>query len=122
MDIIEAQKIWIAPTNENKECFLNTLRCMKYSERELKTIKEEDFSTYFKCTLGEPPFIIDILTIIHKNIDFDEAGKQAVVHQLQNGIVLKMIPYDFLKEAKLLSRRPKDISDITRLEELRKPE
>ena len=26
--------IWIAPTIENKECFLKTLRCMNYSDNE----------------------------------------------------------------------------------------
>jgi hypothetical protein len=115
----EDMDIWIAPTNENKDSFLNTLKCMKYSDSELAAIKEEDFTTYFMCTLGDPPFVIDILTIIHKNMDFDEAEKDAIVHQLQNNIELRMIPYNFLKEVKLRSRRPKDLLDVARLEELR---
>jgi hypothetical protein len=32
---------------------------------------------------------------------------------------MKLIPYDFLKEVKLRSRRQKDLFDIARLEELR---
>lgn len=31
----EDMDIWIAPTNENKACFLNTLKCMKYPEDEV---------------------------------------------------------------------------------------
>lgn len=115
----EDMDIWIAPTNENKDCFLNTLRCMKYSEQELETIKEEDFTTYFMCSLGEPPFLIDILTFVHKNIDFDKAESNAIVHKLQNGTELRMISYDLLKEVKLRSKRQKDLFDIARLEELR---
>ena len=115
----EDMDIWIAPTNENKASFLNTLSCMGYSESELGPIKNEDFTTYFVCSLGEPPFVIDILTIIHKNLEFDEAEKNMVIHPLQNNLELKLIPYDFLKNAKLLSRREKDIWDVARLEELR---
>jgi hypothetical protein len=117
----EDMDIWIAPTNENKICFLNTLRCMNYSDQELETIKEEDFSTYFMCSLGEPPFVIDILTIIHKDVDFSNAEKEANIHIMQDGTELMMIPYDLLKEVKLRSRRQKDLFDIARLEEIRNP-
>jgi hypothetical protein len=92
---------------------------MKYSEQELETIKEEDFTTYFMCSLGEPPFLIDILTFVHKNIDFDKAETNAIIHKPQNGTELRMIPYDLLKEVKLRSKRQKDLFDIARLEEIR---
>ena len=111
--------IWIAPTKENKKCFLNTLRCMKYSDQEIEPIAAEDFSTYFMCSLGSLPDVIDILTIVHKNISFDEAEKNGIVHLLQDGVELKIIPYDFLKDVKLRSARDKDLFDIARLEELR---
>lgn len=115
----EDMDIWIAPTNENKACFLNTLKCMKYPEDEIALISEEDFSTYFICTLGVRPNVIDILTIIHKNVDFDKAEEEVVMHKMENGTILKFIPYSFLKELKLLSRRGKDLSDVARLDELK---
>lgn len=115
----EDMDIWIAPTNENKKCFLDTLLCMGYSEVELDTIKQEDFTTYFMCSLGSPPHVIDILTVIHRNINFDEAEKNEIVHPINEEISMKLIPYDFLKEVKLRSRRQKDLFDIARLEELR---
>ena len=111
--------IWIAPTNKNKICFLNTLKCMNYSEEEINSIKEEDFSTYFICTLGSRPYVIDIITIIHKYVDFDKAEENIVIHQMENNLELKLVPYDFLKDIKLRSRREKDTWDIARLEELR---
>jgi hypothetical protein len=111
--------IWIAPTAENKICFLNTLGCMGYSENETAPISQEDFTTYFMCSLGNPPQVIDILTIVHKNVDFNEAEKKVVVHSISDKLDLKIIPYDFLKEVKLRSTRPKDLSDVARLEEIR---
>ena len=111
--------IWIAPTTENKLAFLNTMKCMGYSETETDIIKDEDFTTYFMCSLGSPPSIIDILTIVHKNIRFDEAEKNMIIHPVADGIDLKLVPYDFLKNIKLLSLRPKDLLDIAKLEELR---
>ena len=118
--LTEDMDIWIAPTNDNKICFLNTLRCMQYSEQEIELIKDEDFSTYFMCTLGSLPHVIDIITIIHKDIDFNKAEEKAIIHTMENKTELKLISYDFLKDIKLRSRREKDISDIARLEELRR--
>ena len=114
----EDMDIWIAPTNENKTCFLNTLKCMEYPDEEIDRISHEDFTTYFMCSVGTPPNLIDILTIIHKNINFADAEKQAEIHQMENGLLLRMISYDFLKKIKLPSRREKDLWDVARLDEL----
>lgn len=115
----EDMDIWIAPTQQNKSCFLNTLLCMGYSENELTDIKKEDFTTYFMCTLGARPHVIDILTIVHKNILFDDAEKEMIIHTIDNGIQLKLVPYSFLKDIKIRSQREKDLWDIAKLEEFR---
>jgi hypothetical protein len=115
----EDMDIWIAPTGENKICFLNTLGCMNYSESETGAIKEEDFTTYFMCSLGSRPNVIDVLTIVHKNINFDEAEKKSIIHPVSPEAELKLVPYDFLKDIKLRSTRSKDLYDIARLEEIR---
>jgi hypothetical protein len=117
--ITEDMDIWIAPTRENKIAFLKTLHCMGYTENETDYIKDEDFTTYFMCTLGVRPHVIDVLTIVHKNISFDEAEKNMTVHTTDNGLNMNLVPYDFLKDIKLRSSRPKDLWDIARLEELR---
>ena len=115
----EDMDIWIAPTNENKISFMNTLHCMGYGESETDYIKNEDFSTYFMCTLGARPHVIDVLTIIHKNISFDEAEKNMVLHKIAEADGIRMVSYEFLKDMKLRSSRDKDLWDIARLEELR---
>lgn len=111
--------IWIAPTNENKDCFFNTLSCMGYSEQELVPIKDQNFTQHFVCSLSYPPYVIDVLTIIHKDLNFEDAEKDTVIHIVSEGIELKLIPYHFLKEVKLRSGREKDYFDIARLEEMR---
>ncbi len=115
----EDMDIWIAPTEENKNCFLNTLICMGYDDNEIEFIKKEDFSTYFMITLGARPHVIDVLTIVHKDLAFDDAEKNSVVHNIGEDILLNLVPYDFLKDMKLRSRREKDIWDISQLEKLR---
>jgi hypothetical protein len=111
--------IWIAPTNENRTCFLQTLHCMGYNENETDYIKNEDFSSYFMCSLGDRPHVIDVLTIVHKSISFDEAENKMLVHKTAEEHEIRMVPYDFLKDMKLRSSRDKDLWDIARLEELR---
>ena len=111
--------VWIAPTNENKNCFLKTMQCMGYTENEFEEIKNEDFTSYFMCTLGARPNVIDVITILHHSLNFDEAEKKMAVHKLNDDIELKLVSYESLKEVKLLSLRPKDLWDISQLEKLR---
>lgn len=117
--LTEDMDIWIAPTIENKIAFINTLHCMGYTENETDYIKDEDFTTYFMTTLGIRPYVIDVLTIVHKSILYNEAEKNIVVHITESGTNMNMVPYDFLKDMKLRSSRPKDLWDIAKLEELR---
>lgn len=111
--------IWIAPTNENKKCFFDTILCMGYTDSEFEDIKNEDFTTYFMCSLGARPNVIDIITIIHHALNFDEAEKNLTLHKLNNDIELKLVSYEVLKDTKLRSRRPKDFEDISKLDKLR---
>ena len=111
--------IWIAPTNVNKECFFNTLLCMGYTESEFEDIRKEDFTTYFMCTLGARPNVIDVVTILHRSLNFDEAEKNMSLHILGDDIELRLVSYESLKETKLYSFRPKDTWDLTQLEKLR---
>ena len=111
--------IWIAPTNENKKNFIKTLLCMNYSEEEVKPLNHEDFINGFMGVIsaGETP--IDVLTIVHRAIQFDDAEKEQERFEIEPGIFMKIVPYEFLKDMKLRSRREKDTWDIARLEELR---
>ena len=46
--------VWIAPTIENRNAFINTLLCMDYSEDEVLPLYNEDFTIPFKADIGSP--------------------------------------------------------------------
>ena len=112
--------IWLAPTNVNRDLFCRSLLELGYSEEEIGHIGAEDFSDIFKCTIGEMPDIIDCLTIVHHNIDFDEAEKVMIKHDIGNGIILNVVDHDFLRRMKVLTHRPQDWADVAKLDELKK--
>jgi hypothetical protein len=112
--------IWLAPDNQNRDAFIQTLLCMNYSSQETAPLKDEDFSLPFVGSIGSGDAIVDVLTFVHKSISFDEAEKSKEIFEIQPGIFLSIVPYDFLKEMKLRSHREKDMFDIARLEEIRK--
>lgn len=111
--------IWVAPTNENRELFIQTLLCMKYSESEVGPLRDEDFTGYFVGTIGSGDAVMDVLTFVHRNLSFDEAEKDVSLFEPAPGVIMRFVPYQFLKQMKLLSHRDKDIWDIARLEEIR---
>jgi hypothetical protein len=111
--------IWLAPTNENKKTFIETLLCMKYSQEEVGPLNKEDFIGGFMGVIGGGESPIDVITVVHRAISFDEAEKEQSVFEIEPGFFMKIVPYDFLKDMKLRSRREKDTWDIARLEELR---
>ena len=110
--------VWLAPTNENKIAFVNTLLCMKYSESEVAPLLQEDFTNAFVGSIGSADSIIDILTFVHHKMSFDEAEQNKSTFEILPDIFMHFVPYSFLKEMKLLSRRDKDLWDIAKLEEL----
>lgn len=111
--------IWLAPTQENKRTFLQVLLCMGYTQEEVKSLDEEDFVMGFMGVIsaGENP--IDVLTIVHHSLSFDEAEKDKNIFEIEPGIFMQIVPYNFLRDMKLFARRDKDLFDIARLEELR---
>jgi len=111
--------VWLAPTNENRQSFINTLLCMNYSENEVAPLYNEDFTSYFIGNLGSGGARIDVLTIVHHAISFEEAEKNKQVFEIIEGVFMNIVPYDFLKDIKLSSTRQKDLFDIARLEEIR---
>lgn len=111
--------VWLAPTNDNKQAFINTLLCMNYSENEVALLHNEDFTRYFIGNIGSGDGRIDVLTIVHHALSYDEAEKNKSIFEIQPGITMQFVPYDFLKDIKLRAARPNDLWDIARLEELR---
>jgi hypothetical protein len=112
--------IWLAPTNQNRDRFYNVLLDLQYTDEEISDLKNEDFTTFFKCSIGEMPYTIDCLTVVHPNVDFDEAEKTMIKFDIGNQLILNVVDYDFLRKMKLLTHREKDWSDVSRLDEIKK--
>jgi hypothetical protein len=111
--------IWLAPTNENRDLFYKVLIDIGYTEEEITDYKEEDFTTFFKCEIGEMPNTIDCLTIVHPNLNFDDAEKVMIKHNTGNDLILNVVDYDYLRSMKILSHREKDWHDVSQLDRLR---
>lgn len=111
--------VWLKPTNENKQAFINTLVCMKYSEREVTPLYDEDFTKPFVGTIGSADAEIDILTVVHHAISYEEAEKGKHVFEVEEGLFMNFVSYEILKEMKFRAHRDKDLFDIARLEEIR---
>ncbi|GAA4087514.1 hypothetical protein [Mucilaginibacter panaciglaebae] len=112
--------IWLAPTNQNRDVFYKVLLDIGYTDEEIRDLKSEDFTNAFKCTIGEMPDTIDCLTVVHHNINFDEAEHVMIKHDIGNGVNLNVVNIDFLRQMKVLTHRPQDWADVVRLDELKK--
>lgn len=112
--------IWLAPTNENRDIFYNALLEIGYSEKEISDYRNEDFTAFFKCEIGEYPHTVDCLTYVHPNINFDEAEKAMIKHDIGDGLILNVVDYEFLRKMKVITHRPQDWADVARLDELKK--
>jgi hypothetical protein len=111
--------IWMAPTNENKEAFIQTLLCLNYSEAEVAMLNEKDFTQPFVTSISGSGPSIDFLTVVHFSLSYIEAESKKETYEVMPGIFINVTPYDFLIKMKLLSRRDKDLWDVARLDELK---
>jgi len=111
--------VWLEPTNENRNAFIKTLICMNYSEQEVASLYEEDFTGLFKATIGPYDASIDFLTFFNAEISFDDAYSEKEIFEIEKDIPASFVPYQVLINMKLSSRRDKDLWDVARLDELR---
>lgn len=88
-------------------------------QSEVSGLDNEDFTTYFMAVIGAGEDRIDVLTIVHKALSYEQAEKEKQVFEIEKGLSLNFVPYSFLREMKLRSSRQKDRFDIARLDELR---
>ena len=92
---------------------------MNYSENEVAPLYDEDFTGYFMGAIGPEDSKMDVITIVHYAISFDDAEKQKEIFEIETGFFLHIVPYHMLVEMKSRSRREKDNYDVVRLEEIR---
>lgn len=111
--------IWLAPTNENKNAFMQTLICMGYADSEVAPIGKEDFTLPYIANVGGPDAPMDFLTVVHHSVSFDAAENEKMIFNVADGPEVNLVSYNFLIDLKLRARRPKDLFDIEQLNRLR---
>ncbi|WP_394992717.1 hypothetical protein [Emticicia sp.] len=112
--------IWLAPDNENKLKFCQFLIDIGYTTEEIQDIKDQNFETYFVGTVWlSEGLSVDCLTIVHKDISFEEAYLEKETFEISNGNMANIVSYEFLKDMKTRSNRYKDLEDIAKLEEIK---
>jgi len=107
--------VWIQPTNDNKENFLNTLLALDYEPDELLAIKELNFSQPQILRLEGP---IDILTVVHFRMEYNACRARAREFVSSIGFKVFFVHLNDLREFKILSRRPKDLNDVLMIDQL----
>jgi len=104
--------VWLQPTHENQIAFIQTLRCMGYTEQEVAPLLEEDFTLPFKATIGPYDAPIDLLTFFHVPLGFDEAFSQRETFEIEHDIIASFVSYELLIDMKLKAHRDKDLWDM----------
>jgi hypothetical protein len=107
--------VWIAPTDENKEHFLDTLIGLGYDSEELDNIRQLDFKEPQILKLEGP---IDILTRVHFRMEYDVCRSRAREFESAVGYKIYFIHINDLREFKILARRPKDLYDVVMIDQL----
>ena len=67
----EDMDVWLAPDNNNKQAFINTLLCMQYSQSEVASLQKEDFTEPFVGSISSGNAVVDVLTFVHYSISFE---------------------------------------------------
>ena len=83
--------VWLQPTKENQNAFIQTLLCMSYTEQEVEPLYKEDFEKPFKATVGPYDASLDLLTSFHSAINFDQAYMQKETYEIEQGVFVDFV-------------------------------
>jgi predicted nucleotidyltransferase len=109
--------LWYNPSKEN---FLNLLRSINefgFDTSDLNKVTEYDTKGFIRLPLQN--FYIEVMAIIDGKMKFEEVYKRSFDFSME-GVNVKVIGYDDLIQNKIMSRRIKDIDDITQLDRVKK--
>ncbi len=108
--------VWMQPTNENRDRFLQIMLDLGYEEFDLVALRAADFTQPQIVRISEGP--IDVLTQVHHRLNYDECRNRAKLWTSEAGNKAYFLDINDLRETKILARRPKDLYDVLRIDEL----
>lgn len=108
--------IWLEPTNENRDRFIQTLLAFGYDEEAVSGMRVADFTKPQIAKIHDVP--LDVLTHVHHRFDYDECKQRAKATVLTGGYTVYFLHINDLREVKVLARRTKDLNDVILIDEL----
>jgi hypothetical protein len=110
--------LWLEPTNENKELFINALQSLNFEDETIDYIRNLNFTEPQVLMFGEQPQRIDFLTKVNQ-VTFDQAYSNRINIEFEN-LILPVINLRELVLTKINTGRPKDAADIDELQRINK--
>ena len=109
--------LWLKPSNENRDKFIEALVEHGISEESLNQLKLIDFTGEPRVfNIGEKPHKIDFLTKV-QGLKFDEADKSKKMLPFGDKAI-PVIQYEHLILVKMIAGRPQDMADIDMLKNI----
>ena len=108
--------VWLEPTNENRDRFIQTLLAFGYDENDVEGMRMADFTQPQIAKIHDIP--MDVLTRVHHRFNYNECKQRAKATVLKGGYTVYFLHINDLRETKVLARRNKDLSDIIMIDEL----
>ncbi|MBC8151537.1 MAG: hypothetical protein H7Z72_01365 [Bacteroidetes bacterium] len=108
--------IWLEPTSENRDRFIQTLLEFGYDEESVQVMRSADFTQPQVIRIHDVP--MDVMTSVHHRLDYQACRERARAFTVKGGQTIYFLHINDLRETKVLARRPKDLNDIIMIDEI----
>lgn len=95
---------------------MNVVLDLDYEESDLTALRAADFTEPQIIRISEGP--IDVLTRVHQRLNYDDCRQRAKQWISEGGHKAYFLHINDLRETKILARRPQDLCDVLRIDEL----
>ena len=108
--------IWLEPTNENRDRFIQALLDVGYDEELVQSMREADFTQPLVIGIHDIP--MDVMTSVHYRLDYQACRKRAKAFTAKGGQIIYFLHINDLRETKILARRTKYLNDVLMIDEI----
>lgn len=116
MGLFVSHDLWLEPSNENRDRFIQALVAFGYDEDMVQGMREADFTQPQMIRIHDIP--MDVLTSVHYRLEYQACRKRAKSFATKGGQIIYFLHINDLRETKVLARRTKDLNDILMIDEL----
>ena len=106
--------VWLQPTQQNGDRFIQTLLCMGFTLDELDELSQHDFRQPIVFGLLGT---IDVMTQVHHKLDFDACYQRSRSYQDERAVTVHFLHLNDLRQTKMWARRDQDLRDIIQIDD-----